>query len=125
MLRDFPDTAWYALGPDGKQLVLNGRDGTLTLWRTDSASQETRFETGNGWFGSLALSADGKLLFGAGGNTYALWDVKRVSMLARLEGFGFRSRTCAFSPDGGRVAVGGGAGNVHILRLENREAPAG
>jgi len=118
-LRSFPDTSSYALGPDGKRLVLSRRDGTLTLWRTGPASQELGFESAYALWGPLAFSGDGKLVFGAGGDAVALWDVNSGSMLARLEGFGSRLRTCAFSPDGGRVVVGGATGSIQVLSLEN------
>ena len=82
---------------------------------------------------SLDFSPDGTLLAVAGFHEVVLWKSDGSEMLARLVGLSERIQTVRFSPDGKRLAAGGGRpaqmGEVQIWDVEKRtlvlSAPVG
>ena len=82
---------------------------------------------------SLDFSPDGTLLAVAGFHEVLLWKADGSELLARLVGLSERIQTVRFSPDGKRLAAGGGRpaqmGEVQIWDVEKRtlalSAPVG
>jgi WD40 repeat protein len=97
-----------AVSPDGRTVVSNTDDTTLTLW--DRASgKEIRTLGGHGAIvSSLAFSHDGRfVLSGSHDKTVKLWDVGSGSALRTFIGHTSGITRVAFSPDD-RLAVSAG-----------------
>jgi WD40 repeat protein/serine/threonine protein kinase len=99
--------ASVALSPDGKWLASGGWDGHVRVRDWAAGKQIADFETGS--LARAAFSPAGDVLATASeGHAAQLWDVGHDQLLADLEGDLFRFHCVAFSPDGKRVAAGGG-----------------
>lgn len=58
---------------NGELIFVGGDDGTLALWQTDSHRHLQTFHCGDAPLWSIALSADGTLIFLTQGNNVELW----------------------------------------------------
>jgi hypothetical protein len=113
------DALGLAFAPDGKTLVSlrEGAPVQLIFWDAATGKELHRAELG----GPLEIagarkpvfSADGKLLLVPITGAVELWDTTLRSAVFRVPGTG----TCAVSPDGRFLAVGGGDGEDHVIRL--------
>jgi WD40 repeat protein/serine/threonine protein kinase len=95
--------------PDGKTLASSDYSGVAKFWDVATGCERARLFRGPIGQGTLALSADGKLLaVSAGWNhdaTVTVWEVTTGRHLASLAGTGF-VLSLAFSPDGKTLATG-------------------
>jgi WD40 repeat protein len=131
-----------AISPDGKQALSCG-DG-IRLWDVESGTELRRFDPGPVSVFSVAFSPDGKrAVSGCHERTALLWDLDSGKLSQRLqrplegdenadgtlhEYFGsgppldYRQSilSVAFSPDGKRLALGGGDG---VVRLWQQQGP--
>jgi WD40 repeat protein len=132
VLADYPQL--LAFSPDGTIVAASGRDGTVCLWRTDSAKEVRRFQTPlvHRTAFALVFSPDGKLIAFASSSqldsprnqqdqVLYVWDVasgKQVSTLRKISGIATR---IAFSPDSKLLAascIPFGRANHSILLLD-------
>jgi WD40 repeat protein len=116
-----------AFTADGTSLLSGIADGTVR--RQDLATdktQEVKIKQPKDNFGRMAFSSDGKLCvtgefwFGEDEKKDAgitVWDVATGNEVARLEGHKTKVSGLAFSPDGKKVASGGGDGIVNITAI--------
>ena len=120
-----------AFSPDGSTLASSSWDLTIRLW--DARTGESRGEfASTEAVARLAFSPDGKTLASAGEDKLlTLWDVEGGSEIARIEGFQGPIFALGFSPDGRRIATGGGRdgrkgafGEVKVFDVRTREVLA-
>ncbi|XVV07312.1 hypothetical protein ACQPW3_18800 [Actinosynnema sp. CA-248983] len=79
-----------AVSGDGKIAASGGTDGSLRLWDVPNRKQITVLDDGDGWYRTVSMSEDGKLLATANPNnqTVALWDVEKREKIRDMPGVG-------------------------------------
>jgi WD40 repeat protein len=123
-----------AFGPGGTRLASADEDGTVRLWNPRTGRTVARFappaiDTPRSALG-VAFSPGGMVLASADGDgTVRLWNTTTgqpvgAAMLANTQNnastqnrVGTQNSVVALSPDGTRLASGGGAGALHLLRM--------
>jgi WD40 repeat protein len=108
-------TTYVAFTPDGEQLLAASVGHTVNVWDAKSGQEVRRFSyTPSGRGDSIALSPDGKHLACASedADTYQpivrIYDVTSGREALRLTGYANRVMGLVYSPDGKRLATGGG-----------------
>lgn len=111
-----PYQGTFALSPDEQLFVAIGPEGdvvsrNLTEGNTGTLPLDVLEASG------AAFSPDGNIFAVASNLGYArVWDAKTWRELATLRGFRLATHSVVFSPDGTRLATGGGAG-AQALKL--------
>ncbi len=112
--------------PDGDRLATAGRDGTARIWDTHTGEEllvmnhvssllDVRFSPDGAL---LATAMDETNVPDATDATVALWDIATGEQLITLpQSHGDRVWTVDFSPDGTRLATGGGDGTIKLWQL--------
>ncbi|MFI9816544.1 serine/threonine-protein kinase [Saccharothrix variisporea] len=79
-----------ALSGDGKVLASGDNAGSLRLWDVAKREQLAELDNGGGWFRTLSMSEDGKLLATANPDkkTVSLWDVEKREKIRDVPGSG-------------------------------------
>jgi WD40 repeat protein len=122
----------FVLSKDGKQLFI-AEQGKVRHWDVDGGKEvrqidapalntrdDFRFGGGNGFrFHSLALSADGKFLAVAGGQSTAVYSAESGKQLAGPpEGTGTAVIAIRFAPDGKGLVVGSGDFAIQLWDID-------
>ena len=102
-----------AAGADGRVAATGSRDGTLRLWDVPSHREIGRLGPEQGWYRSVSMSADGRLLVAANPTTgtVTLWSVPDRRLLFTEPG---KADDAAIAPDGRSFAVSSGAARVVV-----------
>jgi len=97
------------LSPDERLLATGSTNGWIKLWSFPAGQLEATFRPDDWWVFGLRFSANGRVLVSTAprGNVQ-LWDVLARRELEPLPGHLGGSWGVAFSPDGRRLATGGG-----------------
>jgi WD40 repeat protein len=116
---DGSDIGCLAVTPDGKSLLLGRSKGAITVLTLPEGQVAHTLEVKAGAVGKLLLSPDGRFLIsyyvtGAPDDDvmFRLWDLQKKEAIREFrsaQGYDTCS-SCAFSPDGKRLAVGGHPG---------------
>jgi WD40 repeat protein len=97
------------LSPDGKTLLVCGRDGFARLFDVETGENRSFLGGHVGAVLCAAFSADGrKAVTGGADNTARVWDVAGGRELVKLAGLEGGVSAAAFTPDGKAVLTGGG-----------------
>ena len=90
----------------------------VELWDLQNGKKLQTFTGHTGGVGSVACSADGRLILSGGSdNTVRLWDVASGKELKQLKSDDRQVRCVAFSPDSRRALSAGLDGPVHLWDL--------
>lgn len=110
------DGGFIAMTPDGKMAVSNNEPG-FRIWDVSNGRLIRAVDEDQGWVGSVAISADGRLaVTGNGDQSVRLWDTATGRCVKILTGHTDRPGAVCLTPDGG-VAASGGSSDDPILRV--------
>jgi WD40 repeat protein len=103
-----------AYGVDGKHLVTAGSDGNVRVWDASTGKALLTLSGHTGPVSGLAFSPDGRHLATLGDDRVTkVWDAATgktlLTLPAKVQPSGTVHHAVAFSPDGKRLATGGGA----------------
>jgi WD40 repeat protein len=110
-----------AFTPDGRQLAVAFRDGTVRLWSFPERGAGPRLRHPNRAVSALRISADGKLLAAAAGETVALWSLPEGQPLRTLEGHEHWVKSLALTADGQLLASASNDKTVRLWSLPGGE----
>jgi WD40 repeat protein len=117
-----------AISPDGKQWATGATDGSVKVWRADSAKLALTMAAAHpGGVRAVQFSPDGKVLASAGADkAVKLWDPAAVAKpvpTTTLTGHEGPVNAVGFSPDGKLLAAGTGvpkkSGSIHVWEVSS------
>jgi WD40 repeat protein len=105
----------FAFTPDGRTLVIGGKDGALHLWDTATGQEQASLAGEKEFVTSLTLTSDGRTALTAhGGGALHLWDVTNRKHLRKLAASAKCPHLTALAPDGKTVALAAGASELEL-----------
>jgi WD40 repeat protein len=98
-----------AVSPDGRLLAFGTETGAVRWFNAETGEQLAMITGGDRLTAQVAFSCDDSLVASTSPyGTVALWDPSSFKLVAKLDGHILGAFGAAFSPDGRRVASGGG-----------------
>ena len=119
-----------AMSAEGRRVAAYCGDRTLRVWDAESGVQLAVLRGHRSRIGSVAISADGRLVASGGSYDVAsgtsdyslrLWDAETGEEIAMLEGHEGSVQAVAFSGDGRRIVSGSTHGELLLWDVERRE----
>lgn len=105
----------FAFTPDGRSLVVGGKDGGLHLWDTATGQELAALPAEGEPVTSLTLTRDGRTALTAhSGGGLHLWDVRDRKHLRRLPAVARQPHFAAIAPDGKTIALATEATEVEL-----------
>jgi WD40 repeat protein len=103
-----PDEVWsIAVHPDGRSLIIGGKDGVPRVWDIFTGQQRDVIGGHAAQIYCVAVSPDGRTIASAGmDRTIRLWHLPTGGELCCLKSISSDARGVAFSPDGRMLAAG-------------------
>jgi len=107
-----------AFTPDGKTLIVGGKDGALHLWDPMKATEQAALAQTKDRVLSLTLTADGRTALTAhDGGVLHLWDLTQRKHLRKLTVSAKLPHFAAMAPDGQTVAVASSANEIESRNM--------
>jgi WD40 repeat protein len=107
-----------AMRPDGQQLALAGKDGTVQVWDADTGGMVQTIPDVPGQCSALAYSPNGRRLAGACGDGHVrLWDPRTGKQQFAVRGSPGKLLEVAFRPDGAQFAVAVADGTIKVWNM--------
>jgi WD40 repeat protein len=107
-----------ALRPDGQQLALAAKDGTVQVWDAETGELVQTIHDVPGQCSALAYSPDGRRLAGAcGDGQVRLWEPRTGREQFTVRGGPGKLRDLAFRPDGTQFAAAADDGTIKVWNM--------
>lgn len=120
-----------ALADGNRRLVSGAYDAQLIWWDTETKKPVHRVENAHGkWIRKVVASPDGRMIASVADDMVCrLWDAGTGKLVAELQGHRIETPqhypsmlfTCAFSPDGARLATADKTGHIIIWDVASRK----
>jgi WD40 repeat protein/serine/threonine protein kinase len=109
-----------AFSADGGRMIAGTADGRIHSWAVDDpADVITTAARHNGAVKHGAASRDGSIYVTVGDDKrLRVWQAPTTPVASTIRGFANGAFGVAFEPDGARIAVGDGSGNLHVTTLD-------
>jgi WD40 repeat protein len=112
-----------AYSPDGESVASGGHDGTIRIWRVESAKEEGSLAGHRDWVLCLAYTPDSKyIISGSVDKSLRVWDVKKGEARFIMKDNKGWINAVAVAPDGTAIASGCGDGTVTVWEMETGKA---
>ena len=116
---DFEPDSAVTVSPDGRRVATAGADGTVRVWRLRTGALLAALPVPEP-AASVELSANGRRLLAATGDTAYMWDLRGARRRLTLHRYAIGLPAAHFSPDGGSVVTAGGR-EAHVWNSETGE----
>jgi len=110
------DVSVAVFSPDGQQLLMGSRDGTVRLRDLRRQTTKSIVEKSSAEVVALAFSCDGRRLMVGAGNAARVLDASTLQTIFTIKAGSGLVPTFALSPDGCRVATGSDGESVALIR---------
>ncbi len=110
----------FAVGPDGRTLLIGHSDRTLRLWDMETGQEIREFPGHDALVYSLAYSSGGRTaIAGTGNGILIVWDVVTGAEIIRLLGHQDPISAIRYAPSGRQVASASRRGEIILWNLDD------
>lgn len=124
------DVLAVAVSPDSKSIASSGMDSRTIIWEMKTREPRQRITTPNRWSNAISYSPDGQYL-ALGGHEIAgrqvgfceIYDIKRSTKIADVDGIVAEVTRISFSPDSANLAIASEDGHCTIWSMRDPGNP--